>query len=93
MKRTITASDLNLPYVDLNIHAEKSKGTQVILNIPVWENGYTQVVRSPTRGDTLLDVCLVRPESTFTSCSNVQGICDNCKVPMKVEWGENYRKH
>jgi len=57
--------DLNLPYADWNGHAEKSRGTQVFLNRLVWENGYTQVVNSPIRGDALLDVYLVRPESAF----------------------------
>ena len=58
--------------MDWNGHTEKSKGTPVFLNRLVWENGYTQGVNSPTRGDALLDVYLVRPESAFTSCSNVQ---------------------
>jgi hypothetical protein len=31
-KRSIIAGDLNLPYVDWNVHAEKSRGTQVLLN-------------------------------------------------------------
>ena len=55
--------------MDWNGHAEKSRGTPVFLNRLVWENGYTQVINSPTRGDALLDVYLVRPESAFTSCS------------------------
>jgi hypothetical protein len=55
----------------------------------VWENGYTQVVDSPTRGDALLDVYLVRPESLITSCSTVQVISDHCGVLLEVEWEEN----
>jgi len=35
-----------------------------------------QVVNRPTRGDAFLDVYLVRPESAFISCSNVQGTSD-----------------
>ena len=77
-KRSIIGGDLNLPYADWNGQAEKSRGTQVFLNRLVWENGYTQVVNSPTRGDNLLDVYLVRPESAFTFCSNVQEISDHC---------------
>jgi hypothetical protein len=87
MKRSITACYLNLPYADLNFHAENSKGTQVFLNRPKWENGYTQVAR----GLTQRLPCPVR--SMFTSCSNVQWVCDHCKVLMKVEWGEKCRKH
>ena len=47
-KRGIIGGDLNLPCADWNGHADKSRGTQVYLNRPVWENGYTQVVNSPT---------------------------------------------
>jgi len=82
-----------LPYVDWNGHVEKSRGTQVFLNRLVWENGYTHVVNSPTRGDALLNVYLVWPESVFTSCSNVQGISDYWGVLLEVQWGENCREH
>jgi len=83
-KRSIIGGDLNLPYEDWNGHAENCRGTQVFLNRLVWENGYTQVINSPTRGDALLDVYLVRPESAFTSGSNVQGIGDHCVVLLEV---------
>jgi hypothetical protein len=55
----------------------------------VWEIGYSQVVDSPTRGDTLLDVYLVWPESSFTSSSIVQGISDHHGVMLEVEWVES----
>jgi len=55
-KPSIIGGDLNLLYADWNGRAEKSRGTQVFLNRLVWEKGYTQVVNSPNRGDTLLDV-------------------------------------
>jgi hypothetical protein len=38
----------------------------------------------------LLDVYLVCPESSFTSCSTVQGISDHCGVLIRIEWEENY---
>jgi hypothetical protein len=38
----------------------------------------------------LLDVYLARPESSFTSCSTVQGINDHCGVLLEVEWEGNY---
>jgi len=41
----------------------------------------------------LLCVYLVWPESEFTSCSNVQGISDHCRVLLEVEWRENCREH
>jgi len=46
-----------------NGHTEKSRGIQLFLNRLVWENGFSQVVISPTQGDALLDVYLVQPES------------------------------
>ena len=52
----------------------------------VWENGYSQVVDSPTRGDALLDVYLVRPESSFAYSNIVQGISDHYGVMLEVEW-------
>jgi len=71
MKRSI--SGLISPYADWNGHTDKSRGTQVLLNRLVWENGYAQVVNSLTQGDALLDIYLVRPNSAFISCSNLQG--------------------
>jgi hypothetical protein len=40
----------------------------------------------------LLDVYLIRPEISFTTYSDVQGISDNCGVLLEVEWGENCRE-
>jgi len=50
------------------------------------------VVNIPTRAVALLDIYLTRPESAFTSCSNVQDISDHCGVLLEVEWGENCRE-
>jgi len=63
-KRSIIGGDLNLPCVDWNGNAGGNNGTQVLINSLVWENGYSQVVDGPTRGAALLDVFLVRPESS-----------------------------
>jgi hypothetical protein len=71
---------LNLPYADWNGNVECTSGSKQFVNRLVWENRYTQVVDSSTRGDALLNVYLVRPESSFTSCSIVQGISDHCWV-------------
>ena len=88
-KCSIIAVDLNLPHVDWNGNAEGNNPTQALVNTLVWENGYFQVVDSPTRGDAILDVYLVRPESSFTSCSIVQGISDHHGVLLEVDWEEN----
>ena len=55
----------------------------------VWENVYNQVADSPARGNALLDVYLVRPESSFTSSSIVQGISDHSGVILEVEREES----
>jgi len=57
-KRSIIG-DLNLPYADWNGNAGGNSGTQALINSLVWENSYSQVRDSPTRGDALLDVYLV----------------------------------
>jgi hypothetical protein len=57
------------------------------MNKLVWDSGCTQVVENPMRGDSLLDVHLVRPEGALTSCERVQGINDHCRVLL--EWVVN----
>jgi hypothetical protein len=90
-KRSIIGGYLNLPYVDWNGNAGCNNGTQAFINSLVWESGFTQVVDGPTRGNTLLDVYLVQPESSFTASSLVQGISDHSGVILEVEWEENCR--
>ena len=87
-KRSIIGGDLNLPQVDWKGSAESASVAQAIINRLVWVNGYTQVVGTPTRGDSLLDVYLVRPESALISCGTVQGISDHCGVLLDVKWAE-----
>jgi hypothetical protein len=64
---------LKLPFVYWNGNACCNNGTQAFINSLVWENGFTQVIDSPARGDALLDVYLVRPESSFNASNIVQG--------------------
>jgi hypothetical protein len=52
-------------------------------------NGYSQVVDSQTGGEALLDVYLVRYESSFTSSSVLLGISDHYGVMLEVEWEES----
>ena len=84
-KGSSIAGDLNLPRVDWNGNAEGNNLTQALVNTLVWENGYCQEVDSRTRGDVILDVYLVRPESSFTSCSIMQGINDHHGVVLEVD--------
>jgi hypothetical protein len=84
-KRSIIGGGLNLPRADWKGNAEGTKETQVFLNRLVWDNGYMQIVGSPTRGDTLLDVYLVRPEESLISCNIVPGISDHSAVLLEVD--------
>jgi hypothetical protein len=89
-KRGIIQGDLNLPYADWKGNTECTSGSQAFVNRLVWENGYTQAVESTTRGDALLNVYLVQPETSITTCSIVQGISDHCGVLLEAEWEANY---
>jgi len=58
-KHSIIGGHLNLPQVDWKGIAEGASVAQAFINRLVWDNGYTQVVGTPTRGDSLLDIYLV----------------------------------
>jgi hypothetical protein len=91
-KRSIIGGHLNLPYVDWKGNAGGNSGTQALINSLVWENGYSQVVDSPTQGDALLDVFLVRPKSSVTYRGIVQGISDHQAVILEVKWKDTSSK-
>ena len=59
---------------------------QTLIISLVWENGYSKVIDGPTRGDALLDVYVVRPESSVISSGIVQGVSDRLSVILEVEW-------
>ena len=65
MKRSTIGGDLNLLQIDWKGIAEGTSITQAFINRLVWDNRYTQVVRKPTRGDSLLDMYIVRTESSL----------------------------
>jgi hypothetical protein len=88
-KRNIIGGDLNLPYADWNGNADCNSGTQAFISSLVWESEFTQIVDSPTRDDALLDVYLVRLESSFTASSIVEGLSGHHGVMLEVEWEEN----
>ena len=71
-KRSIIGGGLNLPYADWNGNVGGNSGTQALINSLVRENGHSQVTDSPTRGDALLHVYLVHPESSVTASGTVQ---------------------
>jgi len=76
-KRSIIGGDLNLPQAEWKGDAGKASGFQACVNNLVWENGYTQVVSVPTKGDTLLDLYLLRSESSVISFNILPGISDH----------------
>ena len=87
-KHSNIGGDLNLLQVDWKGIAEGASVAQAFINRLVRDNGYTQVVGTPTRGDALPDVYLIRPESSLISCDMVEGISDLCGVLLDVEWAE-----
>jgi hypothetical protein len=91
-KRSIIGGDLNLPYVDWKGKVCGNSGTQPLINRLIWENDYNQVIDGPTRGYTLLDVFMVRPESVVTYSGVVQGISDHQAVILEVKWKEMCRE-
>ena len=60
---------MNLPQADWKGGAEGGSGFQVMVNSLVCDNGYTQEVSGLTRGDALLYIYLLRPESSLISCN------------------------
>jgi len=79
---------LNLSRPDWKGVAVEVSGFQVCVNNLVWDNGYTQVVSSPTIGDKLLDIYLLRPESSLISCNILHRISDHNGILLEVEWDE-----
>ena len=53
----------------------------------------SQVIVNPTRGDAVLDVYLVRPDSSVTSSDILQGISDHHGVTLEADWEENSIDH
>jgi hypothetical protein len=47
------------------------------------------MVSGPTRGDSILDIYLVRPESSFISCKVVPRISDHNGVLLEADWAES----
>jgi hypothetical protein len=84
-RRSIIGEDFKFPCTDWNGNAECRIESQVFVSRLVGDNEYTQVVDIPTLQYALLDVYLVRPESSFISCSIVQGIRDHFMVLLEEE--------
>jgi hypothetical protein len=65
--------------------AALARGFQACVNNLVCDNGYTQAVNGPTRGDALLDIYLLIPESSFISCNTLPGISDHNVGSQKLK--------
>jgi hypothetical protein len=88
-KRSIVGGDLNLPQADWYGDVEKTSSFQAFVNKVVWDNGYTRVGSGLTRENALLDIYLLRPDNSLTSCIIVPGISDHSRVLLEVEWDKN----
>jgi len=82
---------LKVDAADWKDYAEKGSGFQACVSNLVRDNGYTHVVSGPTRGDSLLDIFLPKPENSLISCNILPGISDHNGVLLEVEWDEIYR--
>ena len=91
-KRCIIGGDLNLPQAEWKEDEEKTSGFQAIVNNLVWDSSYTQVESGPTRGDAVLGIHLLRPESSLISCNILPGISDHNGVLLEVEWDKISRE-
>ena len=81
--RNTIGGDLNLPQSEWKWEAEKANGFQAMLNS--LDNGYTQEVSGPTRGDALLYICLLKPKISLISCNNLCGISEHNGVLFEIE--------
>jgi len=59
-----------------------------VLNNLFWDNGYTQAVSGPTRGDVLLCIYLLRTESSLISFNILLRISDHVGVLLEAKWDE-----
>ena len=71
---------------------KNASGFQAFVKSLVWDNGYTQIVSGPTRGDAPLNICLLKPESSVISCNILPGIIDHNGGLFEVERGEICRE-
>ena len=91
-KRSFTGDDLNLSPTDGKGGAEMASEFQACVNNLVWDNGYTQAVSGPTRGNALLDIYLLKPASSLISCNILPGISDHNGVLLEAEWDDICRE-
>jgi hypothetical protein len=79
---------LNLPQAYKKGNAVKASGFQAIINNLFWDNGYTQVISGPTRGDAVLDIHRLRLECSLISSNILPGISEHIGVLLETEWNE-----
>ena len=65
-KRIVIGGDMNSPQAEWKGDAEKASGFHAFVNNLVWDGGYSQAVSGRTRGDVLLDIYLLRRESSLS---------------------------
>ena len=70
----------------------KSKRISGVCKNLVRVNCCPHAVSGPTRGDALLDIFFLRPESSLISCNILPRISDHNGILMEVEWDEIRRE-
>jgi hypothetical protein len=77
---------LNLPQLDWKGKPEGTRVTQAFINRLVRDNGYTQLVGKPTRGDSLEHGYIIGTEIALIPFGTVHGIGYHCGVLLEVGW-------
>jgi len=91
-KQNFIGDNLNLSPADGKGGAEMASGFQACVNNLVWDNGYTQTVSGPTRGNALLDIYLLKTASSLISCNILPVISDHNGVQLEPEWDDICRE-
>ena len=67
---------------------KKEIGFQTTVTYLFWDNYYTYVVRGPTRRDALLNIYLLRYESSLTACNILPVFGPHNWVLLEIELDE-----
>lgn len=70
----VIAGDLNLPTVDWRNGVATQSSSQYLINDLVWEGGLGQSVEKPARGNSILDIFLLKPDDLFFIAKLYQGL-------------------
>ena len=69
--RIVIAGDFNLPRVNWEGSSTGGGNAQELVNNLIYEGGLRQVNYSPTRGDNILDIFLLKPWDSLMMCETI----------------------